>query len=271
MSRFIANARMYAVSPEAETAWRELLGHVCAEANVALDYAPYPAPQPLEKLWARDDLGAVFMCGYPIALRLAEVEPIAAPIPSLEWAGGRAVYRSDLIVRRDAPFHRLADAFGTRSGWTVEHSHSGFNAWRHHLLAHRSSLRPTLFQEMRGNLVTARRILDEVVAGAIDIGPLDAYWHALIAQHRPELVAPIRVLESTALAPMPAFVAAPGLGPEAIARLKHAFTSAQNRPWFEAFRSPLLLAGFAAVTHDDYAVTRAWDEEAKAAGYLLPA
>jgi len=38
--------------------------------------------------------GVVFMCGYPIALKLAAVTPIAAPSPA-EWAAHRAVYRSD--------------------------------------------------------------------------------------------------------------------------------------------------------------------------------
>jgi ABC-type phosphate/phosphonate transport system substrate-binding protein len=151
----IANARMYSVTPEAEAAWRALLAHVGDEAGVALEYLSYPAPQPLEALWTRPDLGCVQMCGYPIAMRMAEVVPIAAPIPRAAWARGRAVYRSDLIVRRDAPFRTLADTFGGRFGWTVAHSHSGFNAPRHHLLRYRTPERPTLYGEVRGELVTA--------------------------------------------------------------------------------------------------------------------
>ena len=164
MSGFVANARMYAVAPAAEEAWRALLAHACAEAGLALAYMPYPAPQPLEELWARPDLGAVFMCGYPIALGLAEVVPLVAPIPDAPWAGGRAVYRSDLIVHRDCPWRSLEDGFGGHAGWTVGHSHSGFNAFRHHLLPHRSAARPRLFARTTGGLVTARRILDAVAA-----------------------------------------------------------------------------------------------------------
>src|SRR5262245_17111305 len=130
---WVANARMYAVTPDVEGAWISLLEHVAHDAGVRLRYMPYPAPQPLEHLWSRPDLGAVFMCGYPIALRLAPVTPLAAPIPRASWADGRAVYRSDLIVREDAPYARLEDTFGARAGWTVAHSHSGFNAFRHHL------------------------------------------------------------------------------------------------------------------------------------------
>ncbi|MCZ8108022.1 MAG: PhnD/SsuA/transferrin family substrate-binding protein [Burkholderiales bacterium] len=267
---FIANARMYAVSPDAEAAWRALLGHVAREAEVDLDYVPYPAPQPLEALWTRPDLGCVFMCGYPIALGIAPVTPIAAPIPAQAWAGGRAVYRSDLIVRADAPFRTLEDTFGHRAGWTVEHSHSGFNAFRHHLLRYVTPARPQLYAEMIGHLVTARAILDAVVDGRIDVGPLDAYWHALMTRHRPELAAHVRVVESTDPAPIPAFVAAPAVPADAVDRLRVAFGAAAGRPWFAQLRDMLLIDGFAPVTRDAFATTLAWDREAKVAGYTLP-
>ena len=71
MSKWIANARMYAVTPAVEAAWRALLAQVAEDAGVLLHYVHYPAPQPLESLWARADLGAVFMCGFPVALELA--------------------------------------------------------------------------------------------------------------------------------------------------------------------------------------------------------
>ena len=269
MTRFIANARMYAVTPEAEAAWRALLAHVADDAGVALDYETHPAPQPLDHLWRRGDLGAVQMCGYPIALNLAEVIPLAAPIPATAWADGRAVYRSDLIVRADSPFATLRDSFGTRLGWTVAHSQSGFNALRHHLLPHARG--GPLYAETVGNLITARAVLDAVRDGRIDIGPLDAWWHALIARHRPELTVGVRVLESTALAPIPAFVASPSLPVEARERLGAAFLGAAARPWFPPLGAALVLAGFAPVNHATYAPTLAWAAEAEAAGYATPA
>lgn len=271
MSGFIANARMYAVTPDAEAAWRELLMRVGDEASVALDYLAYPAPQPLEALWTRPDLGCVHMCGYPIAMRLADVVPIAAPVPRADWAHGRAVYRSDLIVRRDAPFRTLADTFGLRLGWTVGHSHSGFNALRHHLLRYRTTGRTTLYGDVHGDLVTARRVLDSVLDGSIDVGPLDAYWHMLIRRYRPDLTDGVRILDSTDTAPMPAFVAAPAMPDAAVAALRSAFASARERTWFPALADALLIDGFAAVTFADFAQTRAWHDTALAEGYPVPA
>jgi ABC-type phosphate/phosphonate transport system substrate-binding protein len=262
---------MYAVTPEVEAGWRALLDHITREADVELTYVSYPAPQPLEDLWSRPDLGSVFMCGYPIALKLAPVIPIAAPIPRAEWARGRAVYRSDLIVRQDSPYVTLEDTFGARAGWTVAHSQSGFNAFRHHLLAYRTPERPALYAQMVGDLVTARNILDSVRDGRIDIGPLDAYWHMLIAHHAPELTAGIRVLTSTAVAPMPAFVAAAAAPPEMVARLRAAFASAAQRPWFGRFADLLLLEGFTEVSEASFATLLEWDRTAHAAGFDQPA
>jgi ABC-type phosphate/phosphonate transport system substrate-binding protein len=213
----------------------------------------------------------VLLCGFPIAVRLARVVPMAAPIPHADWAAGRPLYRSDLIVRRDAAYQTLEQTFGGRAGFTVAHSQSGFNAFRHHLLRFRTQQRPALYREMVGNLVTARRVLDSVRDGRIDIGPLDAYWHMLIARHAPQLTADIRVLESTAPTPMPAFVAAAGAPEEMISRLREAFVAARDRPWFAGVAEPLLIDGFAAADAASYEVLLDWDRSAKAAGYELPA
>jgi ABC-type phosphate/phosphonate transport system substrate-binding protein len=267
----ISNARMYAVTPQVEAAWQSLLAHVAHDAGVPLDYLPYPAPQPLEQLWVRADLGAVLMCGYPIALKLALVQPIAAPIARAPWAQGRAVYRTDLIVRADSHYRTLEDTFGGRAGWTVEHSHSGFNAFRYHLLAYRTSERPRLYSQVRGNLVTARNVLDSVRDGRIDVGPLDAYWHLLLAHHAPELTAGVRVLTSTAPAPMPAFVAAAGTPVETVLRLRAAFIEAAHRPWFPPLADQLLLEGFAQAGEGAFATLLEWERAARSAGYEFPA
>jgi ABC-type phosphate/phosphonate transport system substrate-binding protein len=271
VSEWIANARMYAVTPEVESLWRELLERVAIDAGATLKYVPYPAPRPLEQLWSRSDLGAVFMCGYPIALKIAPVVPIAAPIPRARWASGRAVYRTDLIVRRDAPFRSLEETFGLRAGFTVAHSHSGFNALRHHLLAYRNAQRPAMYAEMLGNLVTARNVLENVRNGRIDVGPLDAYWHMLLARHAPALTADVRVVAATALAPMPAFVAAADAPADLVSRLRAGFVNAKSRDWFGRLAEPLLLEGFVPVSESSFALMLDWEREAEAAGYDQPA
>ena len=267
---FVSNARMYAVSPEVEAAWKDLIAYVSEDAGTSFDYVKYPAPQPLEDLWCRSDLGCVQMCGYPIALDIARVVPLASPIPAASWAGGRALSKTDLIVRDDAPYRSLSDTFGGIVGWTVDHSQSGFNALRHHLLAYRSEDRPRLYGRSVGNLVTARRVIDSVVDGSIDVGPLDAYWHMLVRKYMPRLTEKVRVLESTDSVPMPAFVAASALPQRAVDRLREAFAVAHTRPWFAPFSTSLLIDGFEKVTRETFHRTLEWAQAAEEARYFEP-
>jgi len=119
--------------------------------------------------------------------------------------------------------------------------------------------------------VTARHVLDSVREGRIDIGPLDAYWHLLLARHAPQLTAGVRVLTSTPLAPIPAFVAAADAPAELIARLQAAFVGAASQAWFAPLADQLLLEGFAAVSPDSFTVLLEQERAARAAGYPLPA
>jgi len=86
-----------------------------------------------------------------------------------------------------------------------------------------------------------------VLEGAIDVGPVDAYWHLLTQLHHPDLAARVRVLESTVTAPMPAFVANPSVSPEAVDRLATSFQSARDRAWFRPIAAELLIDGFTPV------------------------
>src|SRR5438552_510463 len=65
----VASARMYSWCPTLTAAWRRLLEWVAAHSGGAVKVLELADPYPLEDLWARDDLGCVFMCGYPWAMR----------------------------------------------------------------------------------------------------------------------------------------------------------------------------------------------------------
>ena len=85
----IASARMYEWAPSLVTAWRRLLQGVTARARVALEFVDSRSVS-LDELWAREDMGCVFMCGYPYALRADRPDLLAAPVPSPARFGGTA-------------------------------------------------------------------------------------------------------------------------------------------------------------------------------------
>ena len=245
----VANARMYSVTPVVKAAWQDLLAWVARTSGVPLTYLDHAAPAPLEHLWARDDLGAAFICGFPFASAARKPHILAAPVPSPPRYGGKPQYCTDLVVRADSAVTLLGDTVGGRIGWTVEHSQSGYQAVRHHF-----ALRGAHDVQWVGPLVTPRRVIEAVLAGEIDIGPLDSYVHDLLRRHEPETAAKLRVVESTAMTPIPLLVASPGVERDAAARLRDALLACHREPALAATLETLLLARFDAVEPGDYDV-----------------
>ena len=260
----IANARMYSVSPRVKHAWQRLLRWVLNDAALPWEVIAYDAPAPLGALWARDDLGLAMMCGLPCALRTPRPQVIAAPIPSPARYQGLARYCTDLVVRADAPFRRLEDTFGGIAAYTLADSMSGAIAFNAHLQAFRSPARPRLYAHSIGNLVNARGVIDALVRGEVDVGPLDSYYHDLLRQDDAAYAAQVRTIASTRWTPIPPLVATATLPATQVERLRTSLRHAMEHPELASERTCLLLAGFAIPDASDY------DVLARIAGEPLP-
>ena len=261
----IASARLYEWAPTLVTAWRRLLDDVAARAGVELE--PAPSGGSLDELWSRDDLGCVFMCGYPYALRRERPALLAAPVPSPPRFGNRAVYVSDFIVRADAPHKRLEDTFGGRIAFSTEHSQSGYNAARHHLLAYRSPARAKLFAEAKGPYVRQRAVIQALLDGEADVAAIDGYAHDLLRRHDPAPAARLRVVATTAPSPSPPLVASHTMSADERARLTQALLDAHRTPSLQPVMDDLLLRRFERVSDADFAVLVEQQHAAEAAGY----
>ena len=121
----IANARMYSVSPAVAALWRELLSALIAQAGVSASVIEHAEPAPLDELWKRRDMGAVFMCGLPFSRTEPRPVLLAAPVPSPPEFAGQPRYWSELVVRADSGFRTVEDTFGGRIAFTVPGSQSG--------------------------------------------------------------------------------------------------------------------------------------------------
>jgi len=77
----IANFRMYEAVPSAARAWRSLFERAFSEVGLDMPIVEHKPPAPLRDLYAREDLGCAFMCGWPF-VRSGKMQPIAAPVPS---------------------------------------------------------------------------------------------------------------------------------------------------------------------------------------------
>src|SRR2546429_4203353 len=218
----IASARMYSWSPTLTAAWRRLLEWVAARAGVEMKVLELADPYPLEELWARDDLGCVFMCGYPWAMRAERPHLLAAPVPSPSRYQGRPIYFTDFVVRADSAYRTLEDTFGGRIAYSIEHSHSGYNAARFHLLGYRRADRATFYSDVVGPLHRQLPVIDAVLDGRADVGPVDAYGLDLLRHHGAERARRVRVVATTLEAPSAPLVASPGVDAATRRRLTQA-------------------------------------------------
>ena len=141
MSAWIANARMYAVTPAVEARAGARCSRTSrADAGVPLQLravsgaAAARARSGRGRTWARCSCAAI-----PIALRARAGRADRRPDPAgrLGRRGAPSIAPISSCAQ-DAPYQTLEDTFGGRAGWTVAHSQSGFNAFRHHLLGYRT-------------------------------------------------------------------------------------------------------------------------------------
>ena len=267
---YVASARMYAVNPGAASAWHELFEWLARASGIDLHINGHEFPAPLAELWSRSDLGCAFICGLPFKRAKNPLRPVAAPIPSAAPVPGKPVYATRLVVRADSAVQSLEDSFGGRLGFTAEDSHSGYNALRHHLLPYWLQRGANLYRRSIGPFHTPRRVIEAVLANEIDAGPLDGFALDLMLRHEPDLAKRIRIVATTATAPIPFLVAGRECPDAVVASLQSALMKFADASACAGLRQRLCLQGFAPVAVDDYDVMLRWDAEARAAGYARP-
>jgi ABC-type phosphate/phosphonate transport system substrate-binding protein len=151
--------------------------------------------------------------------------------------------------------------------FTTPDSQSGYQAMRTWLAPHARARGAPLFGAMVGPLVTPRRVVEAVVAGEADAGPVDSYALDLLLRHAPALTAPLAVIAETPPTPMPPLVGAAGLPAADASRLTRSLCAVAAAPALAAVRDTLLLRGFARVAASDYASLRDAAHRADALGY----
>ena len=246
----IANARMYSVSPEAAGLWRRLLIAVIEHAGLDIRLLEHTEPAPIDELWQRRDMAAVFMCGLPFSRSNPRPELIAAPVPSPTDFHGLPQYWSVMVVRKDSPHQIIQDTFGSRIALTVPGSQSGCLAPMYYLMS--VADRFPLYREVIAPQVTPLGAVSAVVDGAADVAPVDSYAYCLLQKYRRDLTSQLRTIARTPRTPIPPLVAStPGL-----TKLQAAFLEADRIPAAAPLMAELLLERFVRPDPDAYDALR---------------
>jgi phosphonate transport system substrate-binding protein len=211
------------------------------------------------------DLGVI--CGLPYvwlaARRPRPVEPLAAPVLAGDRYGGRPVYYSDVIVRRDSPIGSLEELRGCSWAYNEPASHSGHTVTLYSLV--RMGARPGFF----GRVVEAgfhQRAIRLVHAGAVDAAAIDSQVLAVERRDHPGL-ADLRIVGSFGPSTIQPVVAASRL-PDAWKReVRELLVSLGDDPSARPMLAQGFIERFAAVDDGAYDDIRAMLATIRAAGW----
>jgi ABC-type phosphate/phosphonate transport system substrate-binding protein len=266
----VANARMYSVEATTAAAWQALLEWVAQRADVPMIYEPHRPPAPLDALWRRPDLGGALMCGFPFATwhdpAVVRPHPLAAVVP-LAAPSGEPVYRTAVVTRADGDIAGLDDLRDRRFAYTTPESQSGYQAVREWMGARAAAAGGRWFGATIGPLVTPRAVVDAILRGDADAGPLDAYWLDLLMRHEPATARQLRTVTHTDWTPLPPFVCSAAVPPPQRQRIAGALLEAGETPALGDVRATLAIATLAPVTAADYAVLATRARATDALGY----
>ncbi len=203
----------------------------------------------------RIDLG--WICGWPYVRKMRRQPPtlelLVAPVPAGERYGGRPIYFSDVVVRRDSPYQTFADLRGATWGYNEPGSQSGYNVARYHL-----ALRG-LTWEFFGRVVRTgahQNSLRALLAGQLQASAIDSTVLETEFKRQPALRDQVRLIDVMGPSPVPPWVAQTRLPADLRATLRGALLDMHHNPAGQAALAVGDLARFAAVTDADYDAIR---------------
>jgi ABC-type phosphate/phosphonate transport system substrate-binding protein len=215
-----------------------------------------------------DSADVAFVCGLPYIERTLRgdcpVEPIAAPVLCGARYGGRPIYYSDVIVRRESPCRCFADLRGRSWAYNERHSQSGYGITRFVLA------RDGRAKGYFGRLVEAgwhERAVRLVVSGECDASAIDSHLLAVMFRDEPNLANELRVIEILGPSTIQPVVVSRRLPRPVKSKLRRTFLSLSDDP---AAREPLaaaLVQRFVPVCDCDYDDLRRMNGAALVAGW----
>jgi phosphonate transport system substrate-binding protein len=215
-----------------------------------------------------DSADVAVVCGLPYVERCRRgagpVEPIAAPVVSGARYGGRPVYFSDVVVRRDSPCRRFADLRGRSWAYNEPHSQSGYGITRYVLA--RDGHPPGFF----GRVVDAgshERAVQLVTSGECDAAAIDSHLLAILVRDNPALATGLRVIDTLGPSTIQPVVVSRRLPRALKSKLRRTFLSLADDPAFRPHLAAAMVDRFVPVGDRDYDDIRHMSEVAVVAGW----
>lgn len=248
----IASSRMYNVSEQVRPLWDSFFRYISAAAEVPLKIVEHRPPAPLADLWQRSNLGAAFICGYPLATWQRADRPVilAAPVADAPWALGGTRYASHIIVAKGGRISDPAQLAAAIWGWTVRDSQSGYHAPRAYFAKTWPGHAP---QQTVGPLLNPTGVIEALRDRRIEAGAIDTYAYRLLEIHDPAAIEGVEVIATSEPTPCPVLAVSATVAPVLVARLRDTLLQAHENVKGKAALAALSLLRFETADLADYA------------------
>lgn len=259
-------ARLRLISLMAENAdffYRRLGEWLSRRLDVAVEVIDAIPWQERERLLDRGEAQIGFICGLPYVRKVdgsgPPIELLAAPVMASARYGGRPIYFSDVVVRRESPYRAFADLRGVSWSYNEPGSQSGYNLIHYHLatLGERSGYFSHVV-EAGAHQESLRMIRD----GEIDASAIDSTVLELELSLRPELASSLRVIDTLGPSPIPPAVVSRQVPPAVREALRRALLAMHEDAEGRAILEAGLVARFTPVADADYDAIRQMAREA---------
>lgn len=208
------------------------------------------------------DIG--FICGLPYVNLTRPpspaVELLAAPVLQGERYRGKAIYFSDVIVRRDSPFHSFADLRGRSWAFNDLDSHSGCGVVRYKLA--QAGLADSYFSRV----IEAgfhQESIRKVRMGEVDASAIDSQVLAIEMLKQPDLESELRIIDTLGPSPIQPVVAATQVSSSIKKAVQNVLVEIGNDPAAQSVLNSGLIERFVAVSDSDYDAIRQMIETAR--------
>jgi phosphonate transport system substrate-binding protein len=241
-----------------------IVGQLASRLGLAIELFTGSSYQQLES-----DVDAAFVCGLAyIELSRTNnwpIDPLAAPVLRGERYGGKPVYFSDVIVRRDRSLRSFADLRGCSWSYNEPHSHSGYGIVRYELARRGETWR------FFGRIVEAgyhERSIRLVCSGAVDAAAIDSQVLAVAFRDHPELAEQLRIVAGLGPSTIQPLVVARRLPERLRAKLLSVLLEMSDDPVVQPALAQAFIQRFVPVSDSSYDDIRHMQREGQASGTL---